>query len=341
MAFTDGSLIEGFLNDSALGADAITDLTLERVMIAGALGSVFFLIAFGWNYVSGAVSGEGLDKQKLMTNGILLAAIALYIPIMGMVNGLGDIINQSAFLSEQQQLETLAAKKQLLNMTTMDQREKDEYNDNVNNSAQSELDAKEQHAWYDMTTLLSEIGTYMEAMASEMLTGVARIITLLLKIIIKAISINLTKLLYILGPLFFAFAILFKGALGAWFKTYATCYIVSNTLSTLDQVLAVMWTHNINVQLSGGAIETSMMADLALNCTIIVLYILAFWITGKYFQAVDAGKALSTAAGVALAAVTTGGAGAGAAVGGGGATGGGSTASELGSIAKGAQNVGD
>lgn len=329
--------------------DGVTNQLIEIVILIASLLAVFlYLITLGWNYLksgfeslTGGNKGSIINYEELMRTIILVICIFSYKPI---ATTLADTIDYFNSLSapKSTQMENLQKymtkmyddasmtenekKVKLLEQeiasgnldptrTSVAQEEinklkssKDNTTENVNKAAEdSEMSTWE---WMEM---------YMnpDRWGSIFITGIASTLTAFVKIIVGLLAVFIFKFLLIVGPLAFAFSILptFRSKLDEWFGTLLGTGFVFTTLNILDHfsfqlMSTVMGSEDFN-QLDQSVVTI-------VNSLLIVLYLMAFWLTSKYVGKGDGGRFVTKSlqlATVAAVAAMSGGAGAAAGAG--------------------------
>jgi hypothetical protein len=125
----------------------------------------------------------------------------------------------------------------------------------------------------------------------------------LIKVLITGLATAILKILICLGPLAIAFSILplFRKGVEMWFSTIITTLFVFTTLNILEHIqmagLAYFKKEGIFAVASEG--PYAMMTFELVN---LILYTMAFWLTGKVVGKGDAGRVLSKTIGIAALA---------------------------------------
>ena len=142
-------------------------------------------------------------------------------------------------------------------------------------------------------------------MVNICVTTVVGMICQLIRVIISCITYNVLKVLFCVGPLAFAFSILppFKNNVTAWFATVLNTGFVFTTMNILDAVFYETLYFSDNVIKNSDPGLQGITVNLAMNITMIVLYLMSFWLTSKYIGKGDAGRVLSKGVGIATALV--------------------------------------
>ena len=137
------------------------------------------------------------------------------------------------------------------------------------------------------------------------ISALVALICQLIKVIIAMITLNVLKVLFCIGPAF-AFSILppFKNNVTTWFATVLNTGFVFTTMHILDGVYyETLFYANKNVIKNSSAGLQSIATTTAMGVTLIVLYLMSFWLTSKYVGRGDAGRVLGKAVGMATAVV--------------------------------------
>jgi hypothetical protein len=297
------SFLELIFQSDALRS-AVTDITWSYSAVAGTLGIGIFFINTIFNYGRNVMNSIGKDgKVKFFDPGeiirgfIILVFIGSYVPAMSLLDWFGDQLNYETIYSDSLVKQGQAAMQEY--MRSGESSGEAQSSGNVNGEEQGE--GMSYSIWNILSGLISPTN-----LLSGWSLSMTKIILAVVRYVIQAVAMGMQKVLFVIGPFAFALSLLpgRQGILGSWFGTYLTCIMVGVVCNVLDAV----------VMASMAALDASVYAGKwvnpiafsSLNCVIIVMYCLAFWLAGKLVNAADAGKVLSTAVSVASTLATQG-----------------------------------
>jgi len=319
--------------------DTGIDTVISAVcVISTILAAIFFFCNLGFNYAVNALKSlkdkdvkSFVDYEELARTLVLIGCILIYPAIAHTLEAGMDAVNQGTVLDVQtmQKYEKLVASQGKL----ITQQNTKEANDSAifakaakdpaltqdlsKYAAQMGNDDAEQSATSTTATAQpqnqNELGFWDKVLyyinpvnwVNIIVSTIVAMVCQLIRVIIACITYNVLKVLFCVGPLAFAFSILppFKNNITTWFATVLNTGFVFTTLNILDAVFyeTVLYADNV-VKNSDGTLQ-SVTANLAMNITMIILYLMSFWLTSKYVGKGDAGRVLSKGIGIATALV--------------------------------------
>jgi len=165
-----------------------------------------------------------------------------------------------------------------------------------------------------------DIDKYIERFGAWIMGEFLNLLSAIVKLVVGVLAVVLFKFLLVIGPLALAVSIapIFRNQIDVWFGTTITTGLVITTMHILDCFMYGL----INMIASADSFTTEdARISTVVNLTIVVMYLMSFWLTSKWIGKGDAGRFVSKAVTLAtLATLAFVGAGA-AAAGGGGAGG--------------------
>lgn len=300
---------------------AIDVLTSKSTAIALGICVPFFLIAITYNYINTSIeslktkeSAVFFDPTEIARVLVIVGMISIYGSIMPVLVGAIDSFN---FLTRPGS--ELSAEYGNL---TADLIEKGEYNSantkllaiesalndpktspalrTILEGQKKELESKMTLAKIESTdqkdsksNMLSDTqesdknegAGFLGSMVFKTLAFVVWLLVGIIRIIITSITINVFKILIVLGPFAFAFSILpiFRSQVSHWFGSLLGTGLVFTTMNILDSILLAQLNLFKNYESDGTAI-------FAMSLTILVLYLMVFWLTSKFVGKGDGGR---------------------------------------------------
>lgn len=328
------ALLESLLSSEML-SDGIDKLIGHTTTAALVVAPVLCVLTLGWNYLKSGFDrmatgkpGPPVDIQQLGRAAVIMLFIIAYKPIAGTGNSFIMYVNSITAPTKEQMQKDAELKEKL--------KEKSE-TDKKNAVSEAAADAAEKQAaeaaadekgkdsgiLASLANIADTIGGFATRLGAIMISSTATFIGMIIKIMIGGIAACLYKFLLVIGPLAAAFSILpFQSSkLEEWAGTTINAGFVFTTFNILDHMMYI-----IDYKLMGSpsfSKSWGYSADTVatiMSITTIVLYLCAFWLTGKWVGKGDAGRAagklLTLATTAAVAAVSAGaGAAAGAAAG--------------------------
>lgn len=309
--------------------DAV-ELGMIRVMkVASALAITFYFVNLAYNYSSNTTKAliggkpDGFSYDELIRSIVLIGCIAIYLPLAeGITTSVQWINDTTSPGSTQSQLLDTYANQYLekynqskLNMEKLafeDAISDPNKTDDEKIFAQQELNKiKEQEEAKTFATenetlqsISNAVGVLADPaqMASMMFSGIVVLLLSIIRIVVAFITLFTFKILLILGPLAFAFSILpmFKNKLEEWFGTLLGAGLVFTTLNIIDHLAYDVIVTRFNAGFGG----TNAFAEVGLQCSLIIAYLMCFWYTSKWVGKGDAGRVLSKAITLAAAGTT-------------------------------------
>lgn len=316
------------LMSSEFMSNSVEIIIYRVIKVALVMGSIFYFINLGYNYISssiGQLSGkkdEGFFKlNELIRTVVLLICISFYAQIARVITEGVDFMNsftapaskQSEWLDKQakeyKKMDNLNIK--TLKIKALEDKLKDpEATENQKDFAKKQLAELEAETQEDEQSggffgIFEKIYAFVRYLPMLFIHGVTGLILGIIRIIILLMAVVVFKVLLILGPLAFAFSILppFRDKIDEWFGTLIGVGLVFTTINILDHLVYEIFFQMVEQGYMAGAYDLAM---LGFDITIIVCYILCFWLTSKWVGKGDAGRVLSKAVGLTTMAVGAG-----------------------------------
>lgn len=351
LLFAQGDVIDFFYKSDYLDS-VVASVTFKVCCVALTLSVIFFLATSAWNVASSSIKrvNDGnaerfFDKQDMVRSIFLIVCIIIYMPLTWSILGGCEIICGTIVPSE----EIASLNEQMMNMvdevTDTDQNIPEEVKnllalyDNPETSEEDResarallkdefgIDATASHedrikqykpntpngllkVLYAIMNILSP-ATWVRVTFSAMVS----LVLFLIRTIINFFTINLIKVLVCIGPMSFAFSIIpaFRDKIVDWFSTLLNAAFVFFTMNVLEAVVyGMMWNFN-DITKNPLEVFKNTHNIMAMDITIIILYLMVFWLTSKYVGKSDAGRVITkaiTMATMATMAIITAGAGA-------------------------------
>lgn len=331
-AGTTNSLINALQNYQHL--DKVTEQVMSQmVTVASFLAIFLYLINLGWNYISHSVknlTGSTHDGffsiQDLIRSLVIIMCIFSYSIIIKTTTSGIDFFNSLSEPRDEQQkafkqyganyLKSQTTYNSFLTTAALQKAVNDpDLEDWKKKLAQEELDKRQNQDNGDIKTSDSENVTDPSnensssilnllnpcALVTTIFGQLTKFITSVITIIVGGLAMFLFKFLICVGPLAFAFSILpaYRNQVDIWFGTYLNCGFVFTTIHILDHILYAL-IGSIMADPAFGNIDEGIC--IILNCVIIILYLMPFWITSKFIGKGDAGRFVSKTIMMATAA---------------------------------------
>jgi len=348
--FAQGDVVDFFFKSDFLD-NVVASVTFKVCCVALTLSVIFFLATAAWNIAVSSVKriNDGnaerfFDKQEMIRSIFLMICIIIYMPVTWSVLGVCEIVCGTIVPSEEIASMNRQMMMQFDETMDVDQNIPEEVKNLLALYDHPETSVQDREIARDL--LRSEFGIDAAASAEERISQyrpnmpngmlkamyaivnllnpatwtrvvVSALVSLLLflvRMVINFFAINLVKVLVCLGPMAFAFSILpaFRDKITDWFSTLLNAALVFFTLNVLEAIVyGMMWNFS---DLTKNPFEVSQNSQnvMAMQITIIILYLMSFWLTSKYVGKSDAGRVISkavTLATMATMAAITGGAG--------------------------------
>lgn len=302
-------LIRSIINDPYL-TEEIEELAWKTRQIALLFGGLFFAINWVWSV---ALKLGKFDMQKWwspeqLTRGIVLYVfLAWYPQIMLIPSTIINLVVKAVSIDEYEYRVAAEsyAKIEEAYLDPDNPAFKDNIDKDGNETVGIEPEDNDRSFWGVLRS--GNIGMLI-------LNSIAFAIAQIVSVVIQALAVMLGKVLYVIGPLTIMFSMLpfFKDRLPAWFTLWVNTQLVFVPLMILDSIFLGLYQVIAEMPLVGAPSPI-----LLFNVVLIVLYMMAFWLTAKIAGNDAASKVLST--GVAAASMLL---GAGLAAGAGGMGGG-------------------
>ena len=284
----------------------ILELTLEQVAIAEALAVMFFVIGVVYNVAIAVVRSRGMqpiDFGEFARAVVMMFALGLYIPLVSFPVTVLDIINRA---TQPSQAEVVDYSTKLGRHTyengIIGVLQKEFVPDPENPTDQeNDVQTEELSLWSYLGIALSptSFGSALLDMVTVSLASVVRIV-------IQAVLKILSLIFFVFGPYAWVVSILpiWRDRMVIWFNSFITIYFTYVVFNILDRILY----YNLFKDLFSAVSQYQYAPhqSLALNLSILVVYLLPFWISGKIVGSSDAGRFLSMFFQVGTAMASTG-----------------------------------
>ncbi|MCQ2208702.1 MAG: type IV secretion system protein [Paludibacteraceae bacterium] len=293
-----------WLGNLSIIDSATVTLISQISIVAMSLAALLFVCNMAYNYLKngffsfvGGSKGEFPDYREIGRCLAIIIMITLYLPISQVIVGTVEVINAATepanLPSYAKNLQTLTTNAKS-HMETVKQIETLEEQNNISQEEKSTFSQIKE----SITDAWKEIANYWNAPVAMTLHLVVEFLTMLVGAIIKGVVVVVSKILVILGPLAFAFAILpcFKKQIEAWFSTLLNSLLTITTLNILDNILDSV----LAMFLSGSTPQSN--ETMIMDMVILICYIAAFWLTSKIVGQGDAGQIFSSIFGATTAA---------------------------------------
>ena len=341
LLFAQGDIVDFFFKSDYLDS-VVASVTFKVCCVALTLSVIFFLGTAAWNVATSSVkrlndsnAERFFDKQEMIRSIFLMVCIIIYMPLTWSVLGVCEIVcgtivpsEEIASLNEQMMLQIDEATDSEQNIPEEVKNLLALYDDTQTSDADREaarallkdefgIDATASHEdrikQYKPNTpngILKVLYAIMNILNPAVWTRVvaSAIVSLLLfliRMVINFFAINLVKVLVCIGPMAFAFSIIpaFRDKITDWFSTLLNAVFVFFTLNVLEAIVyGMMWNFS---DITKNPIEVFHNSQnvMAMEITIVILYLMAFWLTSKFVGKSDAGRVITKA--VALATMAT------------------------------------
>ena len=341
LLFAQGDIVDFFFKSDYLD-QVVASVTFKVCCVALTLSVIFFLGTAAWNVAVSSIKrmNDGnaerfFDKQEMIRSIFLMVCIIIYMPLTWSILGVCEIVcgtivpsEEIASLNEQMMLQIDEATdpeqnvpeevKNLLALydhpqTSAEDREvarallKDEFGIDATAPHDERMNQYKPNTPSGMLKVLYAIMNILNP-ATWIRTGVSVIVSLflfLIRMVINFFTINLVKVLVCIGPMAFAFSIIpaFRDKVTDWFSTLLNAAFVFFTLNVLEAIVyGMMWNFS---DMTKNPLEVFRNTNnvMAMEITIVILYLMSFWLTSKYVGKSDAGRVITKA--VALATMAT------------------------------------
>lgn len=327
--------------------DTVLQVTGVVVMISILLASMLFFLSLAYNYISVAVKSIKdksveyfVDYEEIARAAVLIGCIVIYIPL---VTTVVDFTQLFANLTAPGKAQTEMFQKYAAAYVKTNKIMSAEPNyaayaeaaSNPKNTQEIRDYAKRQmdiiaESWEnpeDMTIKPEEkspfprwyvtfmgIKNSQAGLTNVVVKALATLLSQLAKAVVTALSTGLAKVLFVIGPLAFAFSIIpaFRKQVEIWAGTFLTVLFVFTTLNVMDHLQFASWKFLFGSETIRDAniIMYGHSSTIAFDITVFIMYTMSFWLTGKYVGKGDAGRVMSKVVGLgalAAAAAMTGG----------------------------------
>jgi hypothetical protein len=289
-----------FLNRYIIGK------TMQQVYIAEGLAAMFFVIATCYNLVTNTIKSFGLRPLDIGAFGrtvVLMFLIGVYVPLVAFPIGIINVITrltEPSVADEQKLAQGIVASASENGLTGSLDKEYTSDPDVDKTQQESNAEAETSNLWDYLGMALSP-GALGMLLLDAIAVGIAGIIRFLMQSILASVA----QILFILGPYALAVSILpiWQDKIGVWFNTLITIYFSFVVFNIMDGILLYNMGKDYDRLLAG---EFSTHQTLAMNLTILVLYLLPTWLAGKIVGSSDAGRVISMAAQTAAVVASSG-----------------------------------
>jgi len=280
--------------------------------IAAALGGGFFALSFVWQYLQSVLGGQLMpDFRSLGRIWVIWAFIGVYTVGVGAITEIvflvrGVIVRGITVDQSRQEYANLEKQQQ-----------------EAKNALAQRMDAQRVAAQEESTPLPSLGATPAPAPTTNVLTQsppasppsllsvcygdlgmmgnffldvVAGLLLSIAKIFITALTVNLVKVLYVLGPLalLVSFIPMFKDQFQVWLSFYLGAMCTMITMAIIDELFMDQTVIQGVLKADIGS-TTDLAAGAAAKLSYVVLYCMVFTITSKWIGSSEGGKMISTA----------------------------------------------
>lgn len=273
--------------------DYILRLTLEQIAIAEVLSVMFFVIGVIYNVLTTIIKSRGLQPinfSEFTRMIVIMFALGLYIPLVGFPVKIIDLINKATqpssteIVDYSRKIGEHSYQNGLIGIL-----EKEFVNDPDDPIPEEEdIHAEKLSLWNFLGIALSPLsaGSFFLDMISVSLASVIRIV-------VQALLKILSLVFFVFGPYAFVVSILpiWRDKIAVWFNTFITIYFTYVVFNILDRILYFNLFKDLFSALNAN--EYTVHQSLALNLSILIVYLLPFWISGKIVGGSDAGRFLS------------------------------------------------
>lgn len=308
------NLIEALLSEGIFTPGV--QLMVRKVSaIATVLVGAFWALNFGYHYFKNSVNGKAnpIDWNNLIASFFLMSLLWVYIPVVGGVIQIPFAIDKLVRLNDSD-WDQLVDEVYENTMFPLDLSDNDKFVDpdgNVISAKEYKSLSPDERMKYSRDTKTSKLEmawmfiTEPGKIWNSIVGGLTSLLTTSIRVIIQAITIGIIKVMYIFGPfaIVFSFVPLWKDKIGTWFSTLMTTCFVLVTMSVLDNLIytSMVDTAQLRNEYADSAYNSGI-GQLGQNIAYVVMYLLVFWLTGKYVGSDDAGKVMGTTMQTALIA---------------------------------------
>lgn len=164
-------------------------------------------------------------------------------------------------------------------------------------------------------SLLQAMNTFLSMFRNfpaTLLGGIGLELLYIMKGLMYTLIVAFVGILRVVGPLAICVSILFPSQLKKWFLGYTTAKLTILSMMIVENIMFGLLNYFKTSGLMGGKLgnAASYVGDITIQSgfvlTGILCYALSFWFTAQWFGSESAGKFLSTAAGIGMAALSGG-----------------------------------
>jgi hypothetical protein len=316
---TDTFISKFFSNDIF---EAVTvQMTKQTQAIAIGLAVFLFLITLGYNYMKHSIDsatgdssdGKIVDIKDIVRCIVIIFFISIYsLTVLPAINDTVRGFNQLTIPSTDQQTQLNTQVKQYLkNQQTKENDDKIQAAQATLNDPNASTQDKEkaQNIIDDQDpSVVSQIADAFdfekafERLGAWVMGEFLNLLSAIVKLVVGVLAVVLFKFLLVIGPLALAVSIapIFRNQVDIWFGTTITTGLVITTMHILDCFMYGL----INMISSADSFTTEdARISTVINITIVIMYLMSFWLTSKWIGKGDAGRFVSKA--VTLATLAT------------------------------------
>lgn len=295
-------------------------------------GGALFLLSLGLNYYKNVLKGKNtFDWGKVIRDGALYVLLVLYVPVMGGVSWLADGLPWMVkHVSQQAQQENVYVQFQILankpewgltkteisNVLTVAKQQSNGQDAYKNlavllammhkvKEADTQKITDDNSGFFAIGQTLKRLLNSFQNMPKNMVIGALILLASIAKFVIFVLLFAMDKILFVLGPLAIlcSYFGIFKDKWVTWLSRWLTVKCTMATFVIIDAVL-IMIQSTSTLENVYGHVWASPEFTVGFAVVSIVMYILSFWLTSAWIGSAEAGKFLSSTAGVVTTAMT-------------------------------------
>jgi len=322
-----------FIYQQSIMDTAVKSAAAKTVLIAMLIAGITFFLSLAYNYINTAIKSIKdqsvsffVDYEEIARTIVIVGLLVIYVPLVNTAVDFVEYFNRlSAPSFEQSQLLQKYAQEYLKSGRIYDlditQAAWHEVVNDPYSSEELKALAREKIQQFEVaqeSTVSQNASLDRGDDVEEKLSGsrflnpsawvmtIIKVLTKLLygimKPIIVGLAIGVSKVLIVIGPLAFAFSILpaYRKVLEGWASTLLTTLFVFTTINIIEHLhtASLYYIFRDNLYYVG-----SLASHLVFEATMVVLYTMAFWLTGKVVGRGDGGRVMSKAVGLAASAI--------------------------------------
>lgn len=332
---------------TAIAKDDVLATTVDSVtnqLSVIALGIAIFLAALmiGYNYVrktiDNATSGNEMDGALVdikelvriiiiilliimypnaiqpAINGVVMGINKLTAPSTDQIKKMADLSFQKYEAAAQEQLAKQKAElKEIIENNDRDPNGNLIVSQERKNEAQQELnniEEQESAGGFSLTTIAESISSYIFGRISMNFQSVLASGGGVIKTLIGVLAILIFKVLLCFGPMALAVSVIpmMKNQADTWFGTTLGAGMALTTINIIDHIVYTIYEVTV-LQSNSGSFEAEQISyTIISSLSIMIMYLMSFWLTSKWIGKGDAGRFVTKAITLAAMAATMGGA---------------------------------